>query len=144
MEFTIWYPLPSRYGKGGLPETIIADMRQDSQAGNTSAIGHVLGEEIRKNISSGEQTILFVNRRGYNNFLSCNMCGHVESCPHCSVSLTYHTKGRYTAGSQESISAERAKYGYLLCHYCGYRTPVPQACPSCGNQHMQLWALAPS
>lgn len=131
-------PLPSRYGKGGLPETIIADMRQDSQAGNTSAIGHVLGEEIRKNISSGEQTILFVNRRGYNNFLSCNMCGHVESCPHCSVSLTYHTKGRYTAGSQESISAERAKYGYLLCHYCGYRTPVPQTCPSCGNQHMQF------
>ncbi|MCI8590447.1 MAG: primosomal protein N' [Clostridiales bacterium] len=130
--------LRSRFNQNALPETILADMRQDAQEGNTSAIGHILAEEIKNNLSHGEQSILFVNRRGYNNFLSCNLCGHVEVCPHCSVSLTYHTRGRYYQNQEENIPSARAKNGYLLCHYCGYKAPVPAKCASCENTQMQF------
>ncbi|MCI8332800.1 MAG: primosomal protein N' [Clostridiales bacterium] len=130
--------LRSRFNQGDLPETIMADRRQDAREGNISPIGHVLAEELKTNLARSEQSILFVNRRGYNNFLSCNLCGHVEACPHCSVSLTYHTRGRYSQKQEENIPAARAKNGYLLCHYCGYKAPVPAKCPSCDNTQMQF------
>lgn len=114
--------LTERYGTAVLPEVIIADSRLDSQRGDTSVIGSVLAEEIQKNLDRHEQSILFVNRRGYNNFVSCVMCGDVISCPNCSVSLTLHKK-RHGAGT-------------LMCHYCSYRMPLPSKCPTCQSEHL--------
>lgn len=102
-----------------LPETIIADLRSDAAAGNTSPLGLILQDSLRKNLSASQQSIFFINRRGFNNFLNCPMCGYVITCPHCSVSLTHH----------------RSKQGksMLLCHYCGYAQDIPTACPECGS-----------
>lgn len=112
--------LSRRYGEAGLPETVICDLRLDARQGRMSTVGTVLRDAMEKTLEKNEQSILFVNRRGYNNYLSCPLCGGVITCPHCSVSLTYH-KNR---GDKD---------GCLVCHYCGYRAPVPQKCPECGS-----------
>lgn len=118
--------LNERYGDAQLPEVSVADMREDAKNGNISALGERLKSEIRVNLNRGEQTVLFLNRRGYNNFLSCPVCGNVVMCPHCSVSLTYHTF---------SLSSG-TRGGFLSCHYCGYRQTVPKECPTCKSAHM--------
>ncbi len=113
--------LRERYGKAVLPEVIIADLRIDTAKGQLSPIGSVLRGELEKNLAAGEQSILFVSRRGYNNFISCQKCGEVVTCPNCSVSLTYHREGD----------------GDLLkCHYCGFTQTVPEICPACKSEHM--------
>ncbi len=113
--------LNKRYGAAVLPEVKIADLRLDTRSGSISPIGSVLRAEIEKNLSSGEQSILFVGRRGYNNFISCQKCGEVITCPNCSVSLTYHREG---------------DGDILKCHYCGYTRAVPEICPKCNSEHM--------
>lgn len=117
--------LTERYGEAKLPEVIIADSRLDFARADTSVIGSVLGEEIQKNLDRNEQSILFVNRRGYNNFVSCVMCGEVISCPNCSVSLTLHKK-------------RNSESGMLMCHYCAYREPMPCECPKCQSKHLNF------
>ena len=126
--------LTDRYGKAPLPKSIICDMRAEGPA--VSSFGEVLLGEIETNLKRKEQTILFVGRRGYNHFASCTLCGQALLCPHCSVSLTYHSYGRYTP--LENSLAERARNGYMVCHYCGYRMQVPQNCPSCGSNFLQF------
>ncbi len=116
--------LKNRYGKAKLPEAIIEDMRPELQAGNTSPLSASLCSRLLKNKQENNQSILFLNRRGYNNFLSCRTCGAAVKCPECSVSMTYHT----TTSSYDT--------GYLACHWCGKRIPVPNACPSCGGTHL--------
>lgn len=113
--------LKERYGNAVLPNVIISDLREETAKGNISPIGDILKEEIAKNLKCGEQSILFVGRRGYNNFISCKMCGEVIECPNCSVSLTYH----------RDRGAE-----LLKCHYCGHTTEVPDRCPKCGSEHL--------
>ncbi|MGM9636366.1 MAG: primosomal protein N' [Eubacteriales bacterium] len=113
--------LTERYGTAKLPETVICDLRLDAGQGRMSSVGSVLSDALSKTLDKGEQGILFVNRRGFNNYLSCPLCGAVVTCPHCSVSLTYHAKSR------------NDKCGYLACHYCGYRQPIPEKCPECGS-----------
>lgn len=115
--------LTERYGGAILPDVIICDMRGETFEANLSAIGSRLKEEIEFNLNNGEQSILFLNRRGYNNFVTCVKCGNVIMCPHCSVSLTRHNSKN---GS------------YLSCHYCGYRRDVPEVCPSCGSDHLSF------
>lgn len=126
--------LEKRYGSAPLPKAIICDMR--GEAGVGSPIGDVLAGELEANFKRGEQSVLFVGRRGYNSFASCALCGEVLLCPHCSVSLTYHTFRRYRP--EENSATERAKNGYMLCHYCGYRQNVPPDCPSCGSKLLQF------
>ncbi|MDD6799836.1 MAG: primosomal protein N' [Firmicutes bacterium] len=121
--------LSERYGDAKLPEGIIADMREDTANGNLSAIGLKLRTELEKTLANGEQAILFVNRRGYHNFVSCPVCGNVIMCPHCSVSYTYHALRSYTGQTG----------GFLLCHYCGSRAPAPEKCPSCGNDKLRYY-----
>ncbi len=115
--------LTERYGKATLPEVIFADRRLDSAEGNTSVIGGVLEGEIQKTLDAGEQAIIFVNRRGYNNFVSCVMCGEVITCPNCSVSLTLHKRKNSSGGT-------------LMCHYCSHRIPLPDKCPVCQSKHL--------
>ena len=124
--------MKNRYGNAKLPQVVLYDMKPErSVAGTASAgvvpsmIGKVLEEELSKNLRAGEQSILFINRRGYHSLLTCRGCGYVMQCPHCSVAMTYHKYGgRYRAGDK------------MICHYCGYSAPVPKACPNCKSEHM--------
>lgn len=111
--------LEGRYGKATLPSVTLADMREDSS--DFRIIGKVLAEKLIKNYEEGHQSLLFLNRRGYSSFLICRKCGGVMLCPHCSVALTYHVSGGR---------------GSMVCHYCGYKTNPPKACPACGSEHI--------
>ena len=113
--------LTERYGNARLPEVYIDDIRKNALGGNLSPYGNLLSEKLRETLDSKNQAILFLNRRGYNAFLTCRDCGEAVLCPHCSVSLTRHKHGHYDA---------------LLCHYCGYRTSLPSTCPTCKGTHL--------
>ena len=116
--------LKKRHAGAVLPTVEIADMRGEAGQGNLSPIGARLRESLQANAKDGNQSILFLNRRGYNHVVSCRSCGEALTCPSCSVTLTYHThKGQYDEG-------------YLLCHFCGRRRPLPATCPSCGSPHL--------
>lgn len=111
------YKLASRFNEQALPHVMIADMRKEVRSGNVGTIGSVLYGEIESNIKNGEQTILFLNRRGTQGLVVCAACGSTLSCPNCSVSLTYH-----------------AANSRLVCHYCGHSVTRPKACPECGGE----------
>ena len=117
--------LTERYNNQPLPQTIIHDMRTEATQGSTDLLGTVMRDSLKKTLDSKEQAILFVNRRGYNNFVSCPLCGNVEKCERCSVSYTYHSYGK-----------RGEKKGCLVCHYCGSRKPAPKVCPNCGNDRL--------
>ena len=106
-----------RVNNNALPSVKIIDMRSELIKGNNSVFSQYLKSEIEKNLQNKEQTILFLNRRGYSTFVSCRSCGYVAECPNCSISLTYH------------------KYNdSLRCHYCGYTIPNHKECPSCKSK----------
>ena len=116
--------LRNRFGGAELPDVKIYDMRNEVRSGNQSPIGFLLKEELAAVTDRGEQAILFLNRRGYNTSVSCKSCGELITCPHCSISLNYHTKrGGYDKG-------------FLFCHWCGYKAPMPEKCPSCSSEHL--------
>ena len=116
--------LTKRYGGAVLPRVEIADMREESGKGNLSPLGEKLARELCRVTEADEQAILFLNRRGYNHFLSCRSCGGAVTCPSCSVAMTYHTrKGTYREGD-------------MVCHWCGRRMPLPKECPSCKSEHL--------
>ncbi|RGU90889.1 primosomal protein N' [Clostridium sp. AF15-17LB] len=98
-----------------LPDVYTIDMREELRAGNRSILSDRLKEMTAARLERGEQTMLFLNRRGYAGFISCRACGYVVKCPHCDVSLSSHRGGR------------------LVCHYCGHEEPSASACPSCGS-----------
>ncbi len=116
-------PLRERYGGARLPRAVVVDMREELKLGNTSAISQRLFNSLREVKEAGKQAILFLNRRGFSSQISCKKCGEVISCPRCSVSLTHHTD-RYG--------------GRLLCHLCGYSSPVPRNCPSCSEDNLSF------
>ncbi len=117
--------LTERYGTAELPEVKIYDMRNEQRQGNTSPVGLLLKEQMLEVADRGEQSILFLNRRGYNTSVSCRSCMQTLTCPNCSISLNYHTKkGNYDDG-------------FLFCHFCGFKSRVPATCPSCGGEHLQ-------
>ncbi len=116
--------LKNRYGSAKLPEVTICDMRAEPRSGNLTPIGGELARKLTETVSRGEQAILFLNRRGYNNFVRCAECGEAIRCERCSVSMTYHThRGTYDRGE-------------LRCHWCGARSPMPEKCPHCGSVHL--------
>lgn len=131
--------MTERYGDATLPEVIISDMRYEADSGNVSPIGTVLTRELEKTYNEGKQSIVFLNRRGYNSAVTCRICSEAVVCPNCSVSLTYHT--RLPLGEADDAKAYfdmRAKRGVLTCHYCGYKTRLPEICPSCGAEHFRF------
>ena len=110
------FELHERYNAMRLPTVEIVDMKKELKAGNGSELSHKLREELETNMSRGEQSILFLNRRGANKLVCCSECGFVYKCPHCSVALTYHSSNKR-----------------LMCHYCGYTRRPDARCPDCGG-----------
>ncbi|MCH7320881.1 primosomal protein N' [Solibacillus sp. MA9] len=114
--------LQNRAKKQALPTVHIVDMREQLQAGNRSMFSEPLTEALRERLERGEQTVLFLNRRGYSSFILCRDCGTSVQCPNCDISLTYH---RY----QEK----------LKCHYCGHEEYIPQTCPECQSENIRYF-----
>ncbi|NCB50974.1 MAG: primosomal protein N' [Clostridia bacterium] len=112
-----YFALPTRYNEQALPAVEIVDMKRELRRGNGGDISEHLRQELEKNIEAGEQSILFLNRRGANKLIACAECGYTYRCPSCSVSLTYHSYNRK-----------------LMCHYCGYTRPPDETCPECGGR----------
>ena len=108
--------LRRRYNESALPEVLIADLRQEILNGNPGLISTPLRQELEKNLAAGEQSILFLNRRGSSRMLLCGECGYVPQCPRCSTAMTYHSAN-----------------GRLMCHYCGHSEPAADTCPECGG-----------
>ncbi len=131
--------MKNRVGRAALPQVMISDMRFEGDAGNVSPVGTVLRESLCRVYAEGKQSIVFLNRRGYNSAVSCRVCGEAINCPSCSVSLTYHTK--MPLGETDDAKAYlrmRSERGVLTCHYCGYKTKLPELCPSCKAEHFRF------
>ena len=112
--------LTQRINGKPLPHITIADMRKEVKRGNNSAFSSALREELADTLDSGNQAILFLNRRGYSHTVICQDCGYALKCENCDVSLAYH--------SEENC---------LKCHYCGAKYHMPRACPECGGLHLR-------
>ena len=108
--------LRRRYNDRPLPHVTVADLRQEIRRGNAGLIGEDLQRELAENLNRGEQSILFLNRRGSSRMLLCGECGHVPECPRCSVALTYHSANCR-----------------LMCHHCGVSLRDMESCPECGG-----------
>lgn len=117
--------LDERFGGTALPEVKLVDVTGDPELAKNNLLGTELRKALKETLNRGEQAILFLGRRGYNSVLRCRSCGHVFTCPRCSVSLTYH-----------QYSANSAHRGKLLCHYCGHTEEKPRTCPECGERHI--------
>ena len=130
--------LTKRYGNAVLPDVIITDMRNERVRGNMGAFGVKLSEYMGRAIEDKKQSILFLNRRGYHSSVSCQECGKAIECPNCSVALTYHSYRKIDGDlDRESVHQTMQKSGVLKCHYCGYRTKVPDRC-ECGESHFDF------
>lgn len=101
-----------------LADVAVVDLREELKDGNKSIFSRRLQQMIGDRLEKKEQIMMFINRRGYANFVSCRSCGEAIKCPHCDVTLTLHKDNR------------------LVCHYCGYSIPMPDKCPSCGSPYI--------
>ncbi len=110
--------LKTRSRQQEMARVYTVDLREEMKTGNRSILSRKLAAMIQDRLDRKEQSMLFLNRRGYAGFISCRECGHVIKCPHCDVSLSYHQGGR------------------LVCHYCGHEEPRPALCPECGSVHV--------
>lgn len=109
-----------RYGSAALPEVITVDMKEELKTGNKTPISGKLKALLQETLDNDKQAILLINRRGYNTFIACSDCGHVITCPNCSISLTYHSYNNK-----------------LTCHYCGYTKGLDVNCPDCGSDNVR-------
>ena len=113
--------LKGRYGNATLPQVSVVDMNEEIMTGNTGNYSSVLKELIAQNLVNKKQSIILLNRRGYNTFLSCKSCGQVVTCPNCSISMTYHSANNR-----------------MMCHYCGHSVPFTEECPDCHQHTLSL------
>ena len=116
--------LSSRPNEKPLPGVTIVDLREELKNGNRGVISKRLEEELIRTKENGDQSIIFINRRGYASFLLCRDCGFVLKCPCCSVSLTVHTHDRQA-----------------ICHYCGHTERIIKKCPSCNSINIKTFGL---
>ena len=116
--------LTERINGKPLPHITIADMRKEVKRGNNTAFSSALREQLKDTLESGNQAIIFLNRRGYSRTVICQDCGYALKCENCDVALAYH--------SEEDC---------LKCHYCGARYRLPRACPECGGLHLRYGGM---
>ncbi|MBN8207423.1 primosomal protein N' [Bacillus sp. NTK071] len=114
--------LLQRVNKQAMPEVSIVDMREELRSGNRSMFSNELFDKLKDRLEKKEQTVLFLNRRGYSTFVMCRDCGFVVECPHCDISLTYHKNN-----------------GTMRCHYCGHEERFPSNCPECESEHIRFF-----
>lgn len=114
--------LHKRMNNHEMPSVEIVDMREELRSGNRSMFSVSLLEKLKMRIEKGEQSVLFLNKRGHSSFVMCRDCGYVLSCPHCDISLTYHRINHR-----------------LKCHYCGYEQHAVNTCPECGSEHIRFF-----
>lgn len=110
----------NRYGSAQLPDVSVVDMKNERQCGNKYNLSSELLQSLEENLEQKKQSILLINRRGYNTFVVCDSCGEVVTCPACSISMTYHSANNR-----------------LMCHYCGYSKPMKKTCEHCGKDHVR-------
>lgn len=127
--------LKERYGAAHLPDVIVADMARENRLGNTTPYSHDLLKRLKATLDAKQQAVILLNRRGYNNFVTCRSCSEAVMCPNCSVSMTYHTKKPLSSAPDGEYLASRIDAGELICHYCGFTMKVPTKCPSCESEH---------
>lgn len=113
--------LKNRYGNATLPDVLIADMNEELSVGNTSQFSSLLLEHIESNLENKKQTIILLNRRGHNTFVSCRNCRETVVCPNCSISMTYHSANNR-----------------LMCHYCGHSINYDGICPTCKGHSLRF------
>lgn len=111
-KYKLW-ELAERPGGMELPEVSVVDLREELHLGNRSIVSKDLHDLIEDRLQRNEQIMLFINRRGYNSFVSCRECGEVIKCPRCDVALSLHNNG------------------FMMCHYCGHIEREPKQCPKC-------------
>lgn len=114
--------LTKRANQSSFPKVEIIDLKQELANGNRSMLSMELYNCIEENLKQKRQTILFLNRRGYSTFIMCRNCGYTVKCPHCNISMTYH-------------SYERK----LKCHYCGYEENIVTICPECHSDKIRYF-----
>lgn len=114
------FELPYRYNKTSLPRVITVDMQAEAQDGNDSLFSRSLKEAINENLKKHEQSILLLNRRGFNTYVTCLECRTPVECPNCNIPLTYHKKNNR-----------------LMCHYCGYTRGNVTECEHCHSTHLK-------
>ncbi len=114
------FTMKERYGRSVLPEVLTVDLTQETKFGEKAVISRFLAEELQENFKKGHQSIILLNRRGYNTFVACKKCGNVITCPNCSISMTYHSKN-----------------GKLMCHYCGHSMTNKVRCDACGSDELR-------
>ncbi|MBR1751204.1 MAG: primosomal protein N' [Ruminococcus sp.] len=115
------FEINKRYNDAPLPEVGIIDMQSLAEDGNNGILSFELTYRLKETLASKEQAILLLNRRGYNTFVSCRECRKPIECPNCSIALTYHKKNNR-----------------LMCHCCGYSMPLPDKCPECGSEKLNM------
>lgn len=113
--------LTERYSKAGLPRVDVVDVSVKENMAGMQTVSVPLADEIRYNLENSQQTILLINRRGFNTFVACTKCKSVMTCPNCSISMTYHSAN-----------------DRLMCHYCGYSEPVKTECSECGAETVRF------
>lgn len=112
--------LLKRVNGADFPEINFVDMMEEIKSGNNNMLSILLFDEIKRNLGEYKQTILFLNRRGYSNVLTCDKCGYVHKCPHCDITLSYHKEDNL-----------------FKCHYCGYKADYDKKCPECAVGEMR-------
>ncbi|UOE92890.1 primosomal protein N' [Alkalihalobacillus sp. LMS39] len=115
-------PLTKRVNDKPLPAVEIIDMREELRSGNRSMFSTSLFHHLQNRLEKKEQSVLFLNRRGYSTFVMCRDCGYVAQCEHCDISLTYHRN-----------------QNALKCHYCGHEEQMITTCQSCGSEHVRFF-----
>lgn len=114
--------LPARVAARPLPAVDVVDLRRSGKLGRVVLVSSPLAAALKANLAVRGQSLLFLNRRGFANFLQCVQCGEALACPNCSVTLTWHRRRQA-----------------LRCHHCDHTIPPPAACPSCGGLSLSAW-----
>ncbi len=102
----------------------IVDMREELFKGNVEILSQAMVQGLEEALKRKKQAILFINRRGFSQFVSCRSCGHVIQCDTCDISMVYHKKTHR-----------------LHCHYCGRTKPMPRTCPECGSEYLKQFGI---
>ena len=116
--------MPHRVHNRPLPEVTLADMRKELRLGNKGIFSQALMQRMDDCIRAGRQMMLFINRRGYAQFVNCRACGEAIHCSQCDVTMTYHETDHR-----------------LHCHWCGASIPMPDKCPSCGSLYIRACGI---